>query len=69
MKHRYVAAATALAGAGAAYALLARPWHLRWGATDQESCGPLPGDDLLASSVQRATCVHEVVGAASRRAR
>jgi hypothetical protein len=55
MKHRYVAAATALAGAGAACVLLARPWHLRWGATEQESRAPLPGDDLLANPDLAAT--------------
>jgi hypothetical protein len=24
-----------------------RPWHLRWGATDAEADGPMPGDELL----------------------
>jgi hypothetical protein len=46
---------TALAGAGAAYTFLARPWHLRWGANDQESWGPLPGDDVLANADLVAT--------------
>ncbi len=55
MKHRCVAVATALAGAGAAYVLLARPRHLRWGATDQEFRGTLPGDDLLANPDLTAT--------------
>ena len=55
MRHRYVVVVTTLAGAGAAYMLLARPRHLRWGATDQESCGPLPGDDLLANPDLSAT--------------
>jgi hypothetical protein len=49
MRHRWVVAVSALASAGAAYTLLARPRHLRWGATDQESRGPLPGDDFLAN--------------------
>jgi hypothetical protein len=30
----------------AAYWLVVRPWHLRWGATDAEVAKPLPGDDL-----------------------
>jgi hypothetical protein len=47
MKCRGMAAVIAIGGAGAAYALIARPWHLRWGATDQDA--PLPGDDLIAS--------------------
>ena len=55
MKHGYFAVAPALAGAGAAYVLLARPRHLRWGATDQESCRHLPGDDLLANADLTAT--------------
>lgn len=32
-----------------------QPRHLRWGATDQESRGPLPGDDLLANPDLTAT--------------
>jgi hypothetical protein len=32
--------------AQAAYWLVVRPWHLRWGATDQEVAKPLPGDEL-----------------------
>ena len=31
----------------AAYALVLRPWHLRWGATPTEVGATLPGDDLL----------------------
>ncbi len=27
-----------------AYALFIRPWHLHWGATDEEVHQPLPGD-------------------------
>ncbi len=29
---------------------LLRRWHLRWGATDAEVAGPMPGDDLLPES-------------------
>jgi hypothetical protein len=39
-----------LAGVGvaalAAYWLALRPWHLRWGATDEEVSTPLPGDEF-----------------------
>jgi hypothetical protein len=45
----------AIAGAGAAYMLLARPRHLRWGTTEEESRGALPGDDLLAKADLTAT--------------
>jgi hypothetical protein len=44
----------ALAGAAAAgatlvsgYMLVVRPWHRRWGATDEEVERPLPGDDMV----------------------
>lgn len=52
---RCVVALTVMGGAGAAYMLLARPWHLQWGATDQESRAPLPGDDLIAAPDLAAT--------------
>src|SRR5215218_4389272 len=29
------------------YAFVIRPWHLRWGATDEEIGKPLPGDELV----------------------
>ena len=35
-----------IGAAGAAYALAVRPWHLRWGATDEELTTPLPGDEV-----------------------
>jgi hypothetical protein len=46
---------TAIGGAAAAYMLLARLGHLRWGATDQESDEPLPGDHLIAKADLTAT--------------
>jgi hypothetical protein len=55
MRRRLIVGVTAAVGAGAAYLLLARPWHMRWGATDEESRGPLPGDDLLANADLTAT--------------
>jgi hypothetical protein len=48
MRRRHIVGAT-IGGGLAAYALLARPRQLRWGATDQESEGSLPGDDLIAN--------------------
>ena len=47
MRVRRLMGATAVGGL-VAYVLLARPWHLRWGATAPEAGEPLPGDDLIA---------------------
>lgn len=46
-----------LTGAAAlsAYLFLIRPWHLRWGATDEEMQMPLPGDELVSSLDSGAT--------------
>ena len=48
---------TLVAGAAtvAAYSLAVRPWHLRWGATDEEVGANLPGDELLPSADLVAT--------------
>ena len=46
--------ASAIALAGFAYALTVRPAISRWGATDAEVSGPLPGDDLASPSGYRA---------------
>jgi hypothetical protein len=65
MRSRYVVGVTAIGGAAAAYILLARPRHLRWGATGQESGEPLPGDDLIADpdlTATRAITVRAPVG-------
>jgi len=32
-----------------------RSWHLRWGSTDEEVAGPMPGDDLLDGAAFTAT--------------
>jgi hypothetical protein len=48
MRRRDVTSVIAV-GAAAAYLLAVRPWQLRWGATDQESDGSLPGDALVAN--------------------
>jgi hypothetical protein len=34
---------------------LLRPWHLRWGATQDEVAAPMPGDDLVPGCQYRAT--------------
>ena len=38
-----------------ASAPLYRPWHQRWGATDDEVAAPMPGDDLIAQVAYLAT--------------
>jgi len=44
-----------IAGTIAAYAYLIRPWHLRWGSTDEEGSKYLPGDDLVRDAKLQAT--------------
>jgi hypothetical protein len=44
-----------LLGAMGAYALAARPWQLRWGATAEEAGTPLPGDDLVPAAAYVTT--------------
>ena len=50
-------AAAAAVGAGAlvAYVLAVRPWHLRWGATDEELSERLPGDEFVEHPNTTAT--------------
>jgi len=45
----------ALSALAAVYWLALRPWHLRWGATDDEAASPLPGDDLVPQPRLRST--------------
>jgi hypothetical protein len=40
----------AAAGATAVFALVYRPWHMRWGATPEEQRHPMPGDDLVPAA-------------------
>jgi hypothetical protein len=40
---------------GAVYMLAVRPWHRRWGATNEEVAQVMPGDDLLSDPVFRTT--------------
>ena len=61
MRRRYVTSVLAIGLAAAAYVCFARPRQLRWGATDQESDEPLPGDALIANpdlTATRAITVH-----------
>jgi len=57
MKRNQKLLGSALGGAAAlaAYALLIRPWHLRWGATDEEVKMTLPGDELVEHPQLNAT--------------
>jgi len=55
MRSPYVVGLSATAGATAVYILAARSRQLRWGATDEESEGPLPGDDLIEKADITAT--------------
>ena len=41
------AALMATCAGAAAYIYAVRPWHLKWGATDDEARAPLPGDELV----------------------
>lgn len=47
--------ATLAAAATVLYALVIRPWHLRWGATAEEVAAKLPGDDRVAQPFLNAT--------------
>jgi len=38
-----------------AYALILRPWHLKWGATEEEIAKPLPGDELVPNPAIEST--------------
>jgi hypothetical protein len=55
MRQRSRTGVTAIGGAMAAYVLLVRGRQLRWGATDDEADGPLPGDELIPHSDLSAT--------------
>ncbi|MGE3190619.1 MAG: hypothetical protein AB7N90_13120, partial [Vicinamibacterales bacterium] len=47
-----------LAAAALGYAFYLRPRHLRWGATDEEVHGTLPGDEIAPAA--RVTCTHAI---------
>ncbi len=65
MRRRYVAGVT-IAGAVTAYILVARPRHLRWGASIHERDAFLPGDDLIESPDLTATRAITVGASADR---
>lgn len=52
---RWFLSLAAASAAVTAYALVARPWYRRWGATDEEVTRRLPGDDLAADSTVGST--------------
>jgi hypothetical protein len=53
---RTIAGLVAVAAAGAAvYARLVLPWHIRWGATDDEVRMSLPGDEIAPSPGMAST--------------
>ena len=52
---KLLGAALGAAGALAAYVFLVRPWHLKWGATDEETKMILPGDELFEHPQLNAT--------------
>jgi hypothetical protein len=66
MRSRFLTGATAIGIAAAAYILLARPRLLRWGATDQELEGSLPGDDLIGEADVSATRAITIRASADR---
>jgi hypothetical protein len=47
VKRRSSAACIAIALSATVYALIVRPWHLRWGASDDEVGADFPGDNLI----------------------
>jgi hypothetical protein len=54
------AAAGAAVALGACYALLIRPWQLRWGATSREAAAVMPGDDIVGRPHLQATRAIEI---------
>jgi hypothetical protein len=55
MSRRAIVCLSTVAGALGAYVLVVRPWHLRWGSTDDEADGQLIGDDLIPNPDLSAT--------------
>jgi len=54
-KAKFLTASLGGTAAALAYAFLVRPWHLRWGATDEEVKMQLPGDELVENPELNAT--------------
>src|SRR5919106_317233 len=55
MTRRSLAGAAIGMAALVAYRRKVRPWHERWGATDEELSLPLPGDELIAEPAGQTT--------------
>src|SRR3990172_567495 len=64
MKRRSLVGMASAAAAAAAvvggYALVVRPWYLRWGATDREVSEPLLGDDVVPRPAFQSTRAVEI---------
>jgi hypothetical protein len=52
--------------AAAAYVMVGRPWHLRWGATETEADRALPGDDFVLQPRSQSTRAVTINAAPSR---
>src|SRR5262245_19654585 len=54
---RNLGASLAAVGVGglAGYYLVARPWHMGWGATREERERPMPGDELVREPISVST--------------
>ena len=40
---------------GTIYLMVIRPWYMRWGATDEEVAGKMPGDEIVAEPTFNST--------------
>ncbi len=57
----WIAIAALMVGLSVVYALVIRPYHMRWGATDKEVAMALPGDTYIAATAEvstRALTIH-----------
>src|SRR5215208_6310443 len=52
---RAVALAAVLTLILAAFFVIVRPWYLQWGATEEETRMPLPGDDIVVNAAAQTT--------------
>ena len=55
MRRALLAAVTGVVGVTAAYARVVKPWHERWGATDEEVALGLAGDETVADPAEQVT--------------
>jgi hypothetical protein len=42
---------------GVVYRVMLKPWHLRWGASDEETARAMPGDDLLSGAISATRAI------------